>query len=381
MMAPPPPALADVYCSFTNEELATEIPDGSNEIEWQVRYNNGNWTTLPGTDPTRSFLFNNINGDGTNTLIEFRLRGLISGDPNTDWSEIVATQVRPEALPNIFGVDVFPACNLFPKNRGSVFISASAINPLTYTLSGTTEDDEVYTDENDTGRFPDLPNGVYQVSVDDGDGLCVAMTEELTIAGADAGAMDVFHQTGFNCTTQEWRIEVIGSSSFGEGLGYSLDGEAYQSDPTFSGLPGGEYTVYSIDTVNCATDTTLLSLVSPNLEIVNIIQPECPSTPFSTVELRTTPVQDFPFYTLFRGDQQVATSDDNFFFDLVPGTYRVETLIEDCLFSEEFTIAYERPNFSFEITQVSGGCAGEPFIVRVDPTAADGNAYDYEFSF
>ncbi|MEL7161330.1 MAG: hypothetical protein AAFN92_11295, partial [Bacteroidota bacterium] len=381
MMAPTPPMLAAEYCNFANETLATELPDGSNQIEWQVRYNGGNWTTLPGTEPTRSFLFTNINNGDGNTFIEFRLRGMIFGDPNTDWSEVVSTEVRPESLPNIFGVDVIPPCPLFDGDLGGIFVSASAVNPLTFELTGTTEAGEVYSDENAIGNFPDLPNGVYQVRVDDGDGLCVATTETLTIAGADAGAMDVFIATNYDCTERNWRVEVVNSTSFGEGLGFSLDGVNYQSNPVFTEVPSGSYTVFSIDSMNCETDITRLDLIAPAFSVARITQPECPSSDLSLVELSVTPPQDFPSFTLFKGDEEIATSTNNLFFDLDTGFYRVETMIYNCPFSTEFTIAYTRPDFTFDVTQVSGACNGDPFVVRVDPVAEDGNLYDYEFSF
>lgn len=83
------------------------------------------------------------------------------------------------------------------------------------------------------------------------------------------------NSTGFDCTASNGAISVDASGGIGL-LSYSLDGQNYQLNAGFNGLPVGDYTVYVQDEVGCIVSLEVdLGVNFPGIENLVVIPASC----------------------------------------------------------------------------------------------------------
>ena len=113
--------------------------------------------------------------------------------------------------------------------------------------------------------FTDLQTGTYTINAHHSNGCVVS--ETISVTNPTAISIDEVTVNSAVCYG-DTNGEVNITASGGEGtLQYSLDGNSYQTDTTFSNLSAGNYTVYVIDDLNC-TPVTYDFTINENTEIV-----------------------------------------------------------------------------------------------------------------
>lgn len=182
--------------------------------------------------------------------------------------------------------------------------------------------------------------GSYTVIVSDG--LCSTISEQFTVSG-DLSAPTVNITAQPNCTVQTGSIEI--TSPVSAGYQYSIGG-AYQTNPVFTGLTPGTYTVTVQDlAVTCTSPGTTITIdpvpASPAEPVAGtVIQPTClvPGGSFSV----TSPIGSNYDYSIDGTNFQASTA----FSAIAPGTYTL-TVIDNnttCTTSSSSTITITAPS-------------------------------------
>ena len=136
--------------------------------------------------------------------------------------------------------------------------------------------------------------------------------------GSNPVFIDEVSSSDFDCTAASGQISVVASGGVGQ-LTYSLDGENYQDESTFTNLPLDSYTVYVSDENGCV----LTQLVEPDgiLPVFSAIQIEEPSCGSANGSIEVAIAGGSSPYT-FLVDGVVQA--DFRIFDLAAGTYLLE---------------------------------------------------------
>lgn len=122
-------------------------------------------------------------------------------------------------------------------------------------------------------RFESLSSGTYTIVVRDGNGCEASVSQDivnkegvnLTLSSSDAG-----------CSTSDGTISVTPAGGEGPYV-YSIDGVAFQDEPTFTNLATGEYVVTVRDATDCESSRSVRvnSGVSFAADIQPIITNSC----------------------------------------------------------------------------------------------------------
>ncbi len=150
---------------------------------------------------------------------------------------------------------------------GSVSVDASGGDGnYTFTLNGG--------NQNSDGEFTGIAAGVYTVTVKDGSPCSANITA--TVNNVDGAQFDQVNLTDAGCNTQNGTISVSGMEG-APPYRYALNDNAFQEDPTFTGLGAGDYTVRLIDDNDCETtqEVKVLHGTSWSLEVEEIINGNC----------------------------------------------------------------------------------------------------------
>ena len=178
--------------------------------------------------------------------------------------------------------------------------------------------------------FDDVPAGTYIVTVITDEG-CVSVTppfEILPDPAAPPVATTTVTQPGCGETTGT--IQVTAPTQ--AGITYSINGTDFQSDPVFSGLTPGNYTITVQNSVGCISVTSSLGInpppPSPAVATTTVTQPTC-TEPTGSIEVNA-PVGATFEYSINGVDFQLA----NTFNNLMPGDYTVTVRNDDDCTSE-----------------------------------------------
>lgn len=225
--------------------------------------------------------------------------------------EHVITQPDPIQIGPYSQVDISSCYNAL---EGEISIRGSGgSGAFSYTLDGSTT--------NTTGEFRNLAAGSHQIAIEDGNGCSLDTT--VVILAPDAIVITDLNITHVEGCFGDASGVVAASGSGGSGdISYSLNGGAYQSGGTFSGLAAGTYTLRLKDDRDCTLDTAF-SILQPapiTRDYTRIIPITCAGAGDGTIEALgaggTPPLN----YTLNPGG---FTNISGVFSNLAPGTYTI----------------------------------------------------------
>ena len=135
---------------------------------------------------------------------------------------------------------VNPSNNL---SNGSITASAAGGSGFTYSLNGGTYQN--------SGSFTGLAAGTYTVTAKNSNG-CIGV-KQVTLGSTDpcAGVTVTVTATLVNPSNNQSNGSITASATGGSGFTYSLNGGAYQSSGSFTGLAAGTYTVTAKNSTGC----------------------------------------------------------------------------------------------------------------------------------
>jgi len=229
----------------------------------------------------------------------------------------------PLILANYSQVDIL---NCFDAAEGQVVIEAQGgTAPISYIM------DEA--DTNQTGIFTGLMQGNHDIQIHDARGcrkdtsIFISSPPEIIIAPPD-----ITHVTTcWGDPAGAFTMHVSGGTGVIE---FSLDGGPFQTDSTFTNLPGGDYIVTIRDALGCLVPT-IVTIISPDSIATDtiIISPvTCYGDTDGSIEVRgsggTAPYD----YTLNPG---AVSNTTGIFTSLPPGTYTV--IVEDAQACPSYT--------------------------------------------
>ncbi|MDT0644384.1 HYR domain-containing protein [Zunongwangia sp. F363] len=289
------------------------------------------------TVATGSFSINTAEGlsysiDGNNFQLAGNFSGLAAGTysviaKNEDGCISEATSVTIEAQPETPAAPVVaeiiqPTCNLA---TGSFSINTA--EGSTYSIDGN--------NFQSNATFSGLAAGTYSVIAKNEDG-CISETTVVTIeAQPETPAAPVIAevtQPTCDIATGAFSINTV------EGFTYSIDGNNFQSNGTFSGFAAGTYSVIAKNEDGCTSEATSVTIES---------QPETPAAPVVAETVQPTCDLATGAFTLNTTEGFTYSIDGNnfqsngTFSGLAAGTYSVIAKNEDGCISEATSVTIE----------------------------------------
>ena len=192
-----------------------------------------------------------VNSTGTFENLPAGTYEVVISDPNNCTSILSFVISEPTAV-NLDVVAVVPVgCN--GESTGEVMVTAlGGDGDFTYTLNGET---------NNTGIFSNLPAGIFDVEVTDGENcsqvqIVEVIEPELLVIEVIATIDDTGNGNG--------SVTFEGSGGTPPYL-FSVDGANFQSGELFVAIPGGNYEGFILDGNGCIARTTFVVLMETAL--------------------------------------------------------------------------------------------------------------------
>jgi hypothetical protein len=193
---------------------------------------------------------------------------------------------------------------------GSILIYSPLGVDLTYSLDGMTYAPST--------TFTDLVAGTYTLTVKNTAG-CVSPGTVFTVdPQPETPAAPTLAITQPNCEVSTGTITI--TAPLGSGLQYSINGEVFQTEPSFTGLTAGIYEVIVENAFGCASSTTATIVAqpgAPSQPVAIVTQPDC-DTPLGSIVI-SAPMGDELAYSI----DGVTFTGTLSYTDLPAGTYTV----------------------------------------------------------
>lgn len=213
-------------------------------------------------------------------------------------------------------------------NNGSITATATGSTGFTYSING-----GVY--QNST-TFTSLSVGSYSINAKDADGCVKTQSFVLTAPSCPVITLTAAITPATNSTASDGSI--IASATGSTGIQFNINGGAFQTSGSFTGLASGAYVIIARDANNCsATQTFVVSNGSCNLVVNATTTPSSSPTVANgsiivTVVTGTAPYQ----YSVNGGPFQPS----NVFNNLASGNYTVAVRdVNGCIGTITITVA------------------------------------------
>jgi large repetitive protein len=202
--------------------------------------------------------------------------------------------------------------------------------------------------------FTNLEAGVYEVYAKDTVG-CI-FTQLMEVEEPELPEIN-FEVNAVSCNggSDASLIVIIETVSTAEEYLYSLDGDNYQPDSTFTGLPAGVYTVYIQNENNCEY-SEIVEVQEPDETTLTLTKNDisCPGENDGII----TVLAEGPDTTYEYSLDGIVFQNSNIFENLSEGSYEVIVKnANNCIVSENtFIIEPDLPNYDLELQDIS--CSG-----------------------
>lgn len=203
------------------------------------------------------------------------------------------------------------------QSNGSITATATGGTGFTYSLNNGPFQA--------SGTFTGLATGNYTVTAKNSNGCTGSTTVALGSTNPCAGVTITVTLTKVDPTTGQSNGSITATATGGTGFTYSLNGGAYQTSNTFTGLAAGSYTVTAKSSAGCLGSASItLTAVSPcanvNIVITTAIVNNTPCVTPSTGQITVTATGSTGFtYNINGGVYQTS----NVFSALAAGTFTV----------------------------------------------------------
>jgi inosine/xanthosine triphosphate pyrophosphatase family protein len=256
------------------------------------------------------------------------------------------------------------------QSNGSITASATGGTGFTYSLNGGAYQA--------SGTFNGLAAGAYTVTAKNSNGCLGSTQVTLTATNPCAGITVVVTTTQVNPATGQSNGSITASATGGTGFTYSLNGGAYQTSGTFSGLAAGTYTVTAKNSNGCLGSTQVtLTATNPctntNITITNAIVAYTPCVTPASGKITVTATGSSGYtYNLNSGAYQTS----NIFSSLSAGTYTVGVKdLNGCTGTASATVGTtpQGPLFAAVRNLISTRCSGSGCHIGTGNNAAGYN--------
>ena len=229
------------------------------------------------------------------------------------------------------------------QSNGSITAAATGGTGFTYSLNGGAYQS--------SGTFTGLATGNYTITAKNSNGCLGSAQVALGSTNPCAGIIVTVTTTQVNPTTGQSNGSITASATGGSGFTYSLNGGAYQTSGTFSGLAAGVYTVTAKNSNGClGTKQVTLTATNPCTGItVTVTTTQVnPTTGQSNGSITASATGGSGFtYSLNGGAYQASGT----FSGLAAGTYTVSAKNSNgCLGSTQVTLTAANPCGTTNIT-------------------------------
>jgi len=222
------------------------------------------------------------------------------------------------------------------SSNGSITVTATGGTGFTYSLNGGT-----YQSSN---TFTGLVTGNYTVTAKNSIGCLGSAQVALGSTNPCSGVTVTVTTTQVNPTTGSSNGSITATATGGTGFTYSLNGGAYQTSGTFTGLAAGTYTITAKNSNGCLGSTQVtLTAINPCSGVTILVTTTQinPTTGQSNGSITATASGGSGFtYSLNGGGYQTSGT----FTGLVAGTYTITAKNSNgCLGSTQVTLTATDP--------------------------------------
>ena len=240
---------------------------------------------------------------------------------------------EPEITYDVVSKDV--SCN--GVDDGSITISV--LNNQGYSVTYSNDGGSTF---QNSKIFSNLSAGTYAVVIkkEKAGSTCFLDHGDITINPNVTFTVEGTVTQKIDCTTGFATLEAMVTTGGTSPFAYSLDGTNFQSDPDFTNLGAGEYTITVRDANTClATDIITIDAGSNATDITFAVTNTNCTTGTSEVLLTVEGGISSPTYEITAPTAEAQTSPDNTFIDLVPGTYTFQVTSDDgCKIVRNYTV-------------------------------------------
>lgn len=318
-----------------------------------------------GTSPYQFKLDNgSYQGSGTFNNLAAGTYTVTVKDNNNCTSTVSVTITTPNALSVSTANQTNVAC--FGANTGSVTLSGTGGTPNYQYKIG----NGIY---QISPTFSNLAAGTYTVTILDNVGCTSTVSVTITQPGV-ALAASVASQINANCNGTLGSVTAAANGgTVGSGYQYKLDNGSYQSNPTFSNLAAGTYTITVQDANSCtATTTVTIGTISGVVGSVdNVDDVTCNGLTNGSVTVSATGGSGQYEYSI---DNGATFGGSGSFSSLAAGSYSI--IIQDlagCFDTIQFNVTQPAPYVpTTDITGDVSLCDGQQLTISV--TSAGSNA-------
>ncbi|MBV1888581.1 MAG: chromophore lyase, partial [Urechidicola sp.] len=234
--------------------------------------------------------------------------------------------------------------------------------------------------------FTGLAAGDYDVTVQYtfGTDVCVTIPQTVTIIALAAVNGTATLTTNYSCTSTGV-ITVSGVTGGTAPYLYSIDGIAFQSGNTFTGLTAGTYTITINDANSCIFNAASITVdpLDPPTDLTFINTPlSCPTlTSDVTISGTTGGSVPLEYQIIAPAGSATAYQTSNIFTGLAPGTYTFQVRGDnDCNYSESYTILPVPPLTVSTVLNKGLDCTASPDAIIIGTISGGTAPYLYAVS-
>lgn len=328
--------------------VATELPCDGNGVPLSISGNgpNGNYTLLwtsSGGALSGNPLSNNISALSTNWYY-VEITDPANGCKHKDSIQIIKNTAAPKSLNAIYSN---PACTA--ATNGSIDISnvTGGTAPYNYSINGGPS--------SGNSNFTMLASGSYLISIIDSK-LCKYDSLIVLKIIENLPSDPIINLSGPACNVaKDGSFQVQSITSGTPPYLYSLNGGAYGSQTTFTGMSAGSFILSIKDNNNCIFDTTLILKIDKNIPsdpIINLSGPSCSAALNGNIDISSIGSGTAPYLYSLNGGPFVPSAS---FTNIAAGSFIIS--IKDnngCQFDTTVTLKINENIPSDPIINLSG---------------------------
>lgn len=229
-----------------------------------------------------------------------------------------------------------------------------------------------------SNTFNGLAAGNYTVTVTDANNCAAVSTNQVSITIPTAVTIALSNKTNPTAFgASNGQIIVSANGGAGSNYTYAINGGAYTSSDSFSGLPAGTYLITAKDSKGCESSALSVVLTAPSSLALNIaaqINNSCYGDASGSLEVTATGGTPPYTYALNGGIYQPS----NFFGNLIAGDYSMSVKDINGVVATVNAAILQPNKVTAMVSKTDATCFGANGTITVNnPTGGLGTAYTY----